>query len=106
MEKRVEKLSKKSNKNFLDYCTGLILCPTKRSCSSIAELFRKSHDKFYRLFEIKHLPNLVEVFLIRLVRNHATFFKGYLLIDDVIICKPFSNAIAGTAWFYYKTSIV
>jgi len=102
MKEIVEKLSKKSNKNFLYYCAGLILCPTERSCSSVGELFKKSHDKFQRLFKIKKLPDIVKLFLIKLVHNQATFFKGYLIIDDVIICKMFSHVIAGTAWFYYK----
>jgi len=103
--KIVALLSKKIKHGFLVYISGLILNPEKKSCAKIASFFGLNHDFLYRFLSTTKL--LIPIFP-RLMFAMANYFaqtkKGYLIVDDTTMSKPFARFIVGI-WDIYNTSL-
>jgi hypothetical protein len=80
------------------YLTALLYDRTSASCVALAEALETvSHDRLTRMLQADWAgQTLLEIAL-------GTLFvwgRGYLIIDDTVIPKPFATAIEGLAWVF------
>jgi putative transposase len=80
------------------YLTALLYYRTSASCVALAEALETvSHDRLTRMLQADWSgQTLLEIAL-------GTLFvwgRGYLIIDDTVIPKPFATAIEGLAWVF------
>lgn len=80
------------------YLTALLYYRTSASCVALAEALETvSHDRLTRLLQSdwsgQRLLDLA-------CRTLFVWERGYLIIDDTVIPKPFAVAIAGLAWVF------
>ncbi|NMB97928.1 MAG: transposase [Clostridiaceae bacterium] len=89
---------------FVAVCTGLILF-NKPTATYISEKRNwVSHDavtRFLRLISINN-NNIIILFIQTL--QSQTDYPGYLIIDDVIIRKPYGKSIFPTSYVYDHTN--
>jgi putative transposase len=80
------------------YLTALLYYRTSASCVALAEaLATISHDRLTRLLQGDWSgQKLLELAL----RTLFVWERGYLIIDDTVIPKPFATAIEGLAWVF------
>jgi putative transposase len=80
------------------YLTALLYYRTSASCVALAEaLATVSHDRLTRLLQRDWSgQTLLELAL----RTLFVWERGYLIIDDTVIPKPFAAAIEGLAWVF------
>jgi hypothetical protein len=80
------------------YLTALLYYRTSANCVALAEaLATVSHDRLTRLLQGDWSgQRLLEL----AVRTLFTWERGYLIIDDTVIPKPFATAIEGLAWVF------
>jgi hypothetical protein len=80
------------------YLTALLYYRTSASCVALAEaLATISHDRLTRLLQGDWSgQRLLELAL----RTLFVWERGYLIIDDTVIPKPFAAAIEGLAWVF------
>ena len=80
------------------YLTALLYYRTSASCVALAEALETiSHDRLTRLLQGDWSgPRLLELAL----RTLFVWERGYLIIDDTVIPKPFAAAIEGLAWVF------
>jgi len=103
MKQLLKNLTKKTTQNFLLYTLGLILNKEKKTCTKIAGIFGISHDRIYRILnKTKMLSKLFPKLQISLIKHFSQNKKGYLIIDDTAILKPFSNWLPGV-WYIFDT---
>jgi Transposase DDE domain len=80
------------------YLTALLYDRTSVSCVALAEALETvSHDRLTRLLQADWSGHT------RLELACRTLFvweRGYLIIDDTVIPKPFATAIEGLAWVF------
>jgi putative transposase len=78
------------------YLTALLYYGTSASCVALAEALQTvSHDRLTRLLQAEWSGHtLLEL----AVRTLFGWQRGYLIIDDTVIPKPFATAIEGLAW--------
>jgi putative transposase len=80
------------------YLTALLYDRTSASCVALAEALQTvSHDRLTRLLRADWSGQRL------LERAFHTLFvweRGYLILDDTVIPKPFATAIEGLAWVY------
>ena len=80
------------------YLTALLYDRTSASCVALAEALQTvSHDRLTRLLRADWSGQRL------LERAFHTLFvweRGYLILDDPVIPKPFATAIDGLAWVY------
>ena len=89
-------LSKKIKHGFLFYTLGLILNPENKSCTKIASFFGLNHDFLYRFLSKTNL--LLPIFpqlMFAMANRFAQEKKGYLIVDDTPMIKPFFRLLAG-----------
>jgi putative transposase len=80
------------------YLTTLLYYRTSASCVALAEALETvSHDRLTRMLQADWSgQTLLEIAL-------GTLFvwgRGYLIVDDTVIPKPFATAIEGLAWVF------
>jgi hypothetical protein len=80
------------------YRTALLYYRTSVSCIALAEALETvSHDRLTRMLQADWSgQTLLEIAL-------GTLFvwgRGYLIIDDTVISKPFATAIEDLAWVF------
>ena len=80
------------------YLTALLYYRTSASCVALAEALETvSHDRLTRLLQGDWSGHrLLELAL----RTLFVWERGYLIIDDTVIPKPFATAIEGLAWVF------
>lgn len=80
------------------YLTALLYYRTSASCVALAEALQTvSHDRLTRLLRADWSgPTLLEL----AVRTLFVRERGYLILDDTVIPKPFATAIESLAWVY------
>jgi hypothetical protein len=76
------------------YLTGLTVLEQKQTQSRIARLIgHVSHDALHRLAE--HLKGHYQQVVVGLLLTLESLTPGYLILDDVLIPKPFARYVAG-----------
>ena len=80
------------------YLTALLYYRTSASCVALAEALQSvSHDRLTRLLQADWSgQRLLEL----TCRTLFVWRRGYLIIDDTVIAKPFATAIESLAWVY------
>jgi len=80
------------------YLTALLSYRTSASCVALAEALETvSHDRLTRMLQADWSGHtLLEL----ACRTLFVWERGYLIIDDTIIPKPFASAIEGLTWVY------
>jgi putative transposase len=80
------------------YLTALLYYRTSTTCVALAEVLRTvSHDRLTRMLQADWSGQR------RLERAFRTLFvweRGYLIIDDTVVPKPFATAMEGLAWVF------
>jgi putative transposase len=80
------------------YLTALLYFRTSSSCVALAEALETvSHDRLTRLLQADWSGHTL---LALTVRTLFGWHRGYLIIDDTVIPKPFATAIDGLAWVF------
>jgi len=96
MKQLFKNFTKISNKRFIQYALGLVLSKEKSSCTKIAKIFGICHDSIYKILsKMGTLLNLFPVLMISVVKYFSKQKKGYLIIDDTAMVKPFSRKLPG-----------
>jgi len=80
------------------YLTALLYYRTSVSCVAFAEALQTvSHDRLTRLLQANWSGHtLLEL----ACRTLFVWERGYLIIDDTVLPKPFATAIQGLAWVF------
>jgi hypothetical protein len=80
------------------YLTALLYYRTSASCVALAEALETvSHDRLTRLLQSDWSGHtLLEL----TCRTLFVWERGYLIIDDTVIPKPYATTIEGLAWVY------
>jgi DDE superfamily endonuclease len=80
------------------YLTALLYYHASASCVALAEALETvSHDRLTRMLQADWSgQTLLEV----ACRTLFVWERGYLMIDDTVIAKPFASAIEGLAWVF------
>ncbi len=80
------------------YLTALLYYRTSGSCVALAEALETvSHDRLTRLLQAKWSgQTLLEL----AVRTLFVWQRGYLILDDTVLAKPFATAMEGLAWVF------
>jgi hypothetical protein len=78
--------------------TALLYYGTSTSCVALAEALQTvSHDRLTRMLQAGWSgQTLLEL----AVRTLFVWERGYLILDDTVIPKPFATAIESLAWVY------
>jgi putative transposase len=80
------------------YLTALLDYRTSATCVAFAEALQTvSHDRLTRLLQADWSG---QTLLALAFRTLFVVERGYLIIDDTVIPKPFATAIEGLAWVY------
>jgi DDE superfamily endonuclease len=80
------------------YLTALLYSRTSSSCVALAEALETvSHDRLTRLLQASWSGHtLLEL----ACRTLFVGQRGYLIIDDTVVPKPFATAMEGLAWVF------
>jgi putative transposase len=80
------------------YLTALLYYRTSGSCVALAEALETvSHDRLTRMLQGDWSG---QTLLERAFHTLFVWERGYLIIDETVIPKPFATAMAGLAWVY------
>jgi putative transposase len=80
------------------YLTALLYYRTSSSCVALAEaLATVSHDRLTRMLQATWSG---QILLESAFRTLFIWERGYLILDDTVIPKPFATAIEGLAWVF------
>jgi putative transposase len=78
--------------------TALLYYRTSASCVALAEAVQAvSHDRLTRMLQADWSGHTL---LESTLRTLFIWERGYLILDDTVIPKPFATAIEGLAWVY------
>jgi hypothetical protein len=94
----------KSKLVFITFCIGIILFNNPTATFIAQKLFWVSHDALTRLLPLVSINNCNIIILFIQGIQSQTAELGYLIIDDVIIRKPFGKSIAPTTYVYDHTN--
>jgi putative transposase len=80
------------------YLTALLYYRTSSSCVALAEALETvSHDRLTRMLQADWSGHTL---LERACRTLFVWERGYLILDDTVIPKPFATAIESLAWVF------
>ena len=80
------------------YLTALLYYRTSGSCVALAETLETvSHDRLTRMLQGDWSGHTL---LDLVVRTLFVCKRGYLILDDTVIPKPFATAMEGLAWVF------
>ena len=80
------------------YLTALLYYRTSASCVALAEaLHMVSHDRLTRMLQADWSGQRLLEHVCRLL---FIWERGYLILDDTVLPKPFATAIEGLAWVF------
>ena len=86
--------------DFTAYCVGLILFYNPTATYIADRLLWDSHDALIRLLPMVSINNNnITILFIQGIQSYITKL-GYLIIDAVIIRKPFGKTITPTSYVY------
>jgi hypothetical protein len=89
---------------FITFCIRIILFDNPTATYVAQKLFWVSHDSITRLLPVISISaNNVIILFIQAIQSQ-TAKLGYLIIDDVIIRKPFGKSIFPTSYVYDHTN--
>ena len=81
------------------YITGLLLLDRRQNGTRIADwLPARAHDALNRLLRVH--PVSTRVLMGRLIQWARGLGEGYLMVDDVVVSKPFSKQSRWVGWTY------
>lgn len=89
---------------FITFCIGIILFNNPTATYIAQKLFWVSHDALTRLLPLVSINNSNIIILFIQSIQSQTADLGYLIIDDVIIRKPFGKSIFPTSYVYDHTN--
>ncbi|NSW92697.1 MAG: transposase, partial [Firmicutes bacterium] len=89
---------------FVALCVGLILFNNPTATYIAQKLSWVSHDAIMRLLPLLSINNNNFIILFIQAIQSQTASLGYLIIDDVIIRKPFGKSIFPTTYVYDNTN--
>jgi putative transposase len=82
------------------YLTALLYYRTSATCTALAEALETvSHDRLTRMLQADWSG---QTLLDLAVRTLFAWQRGYLILDDTVIPKPFAAAIEGLAWVFSR----
>ena len=82
------------------YLTALLYYRTSATCVALAEALQTvSHDRLTRMLQADWSGQRL---LERACRTLFVWERGYLIIDDTVVPKPFATAMEGLAWVYLQ----
>lgn len=97
----LSQVTKKAKNSFVNYIVGLIATSGKKTCTNIAESCSVSHDKIYRTLQsATNSREPISDILIGIVKKLFPKEKGWLVLDDSLIAKPFAKFIEGVCLGY------
>jgi putative transposase len=80
------------------YLTALLYYRTSANCTALAEVLETvSHDRLTRMLQGQWSGHTL---LESACRRLFVWERGYLIIDDTVIPKPFATAMAGLTWVF------
>ena len=80
------------------YLTALLYYGTSATCVALAEALETvSHDRLTRMLQADWSG---QTLLERACRMLFVWERGYLILDDTVIPKPFATAMEGLAWVF------
>jgi hypothetical protein len=80
------------------YLTALLYYRTSASCVALAEALQSvSHDRLTRMLQADWSGHTL---LESACRMLFVWERGYLLLDDTVIAKPFATAMESLAWVF------
>jgi putative transposase len=80
------------------YLTALLYYRTSTSCVALAEALQTvSHDRLTRMLQADWSGHIL---LESTLQTLFIWERGYLILDDTVIPKPFATAIEGLAWVF------
>jgi putative transposase len=80
------------------YLTALLYYRTSASCVALAEALQNvSHDRLTRMLQADWSGQILLESACRLL---FVWERGYLILDDTVIPKPFATAMEGLAWVF------
>jgi putative transposase len=80
------------------YLTALLYYRTSATCVALAEALQTvSHDRLTRMLQADWSGQRL---LESACRTLFVWERGYLIIDDTVVPKPFATAMAGLAWVF------
>jgi putative transposase len=80
------------------YLTAMLYYRTSASCVALAEALQTvSHDRLTRMLQADWSGHTL---LESTLRTLFIWERGYLILDDTVIPKPFATAIEGLAWVF------
>jgi DDE family transposase len=80
------------------YLTALLYYRTSASCVAFAEALQSvSHDRLTRMLQADWSGQRL---LERAIRILFVWERGYLVLDDTVLPKPFATAMEGLAWVF------
>jgi len=91
----VKRISQNVKNKVVQYITGLIVAPKKKSCTEMAKALSISHDFLTRALDDEDLLVCIPYAFIELVKQYSIKKKGWLIIDDTLIAKIFAKSIEG-----------
>jgi hypothetical protein len=89
---------------FVTFCVGIILFDNPTATFIAQKLCWVSHDAITRLLPLVSINNNNIIILFIQFIQSQTACLGYLIIDDVIIRKPFGKSIFPTSYVYDHTN--
>jgi len=89
---------------FVTFCMGIILFNNPTATFIAEKLFWVSHDSLTRLLPLVSIDNNNAIILFIQAIQSQTAKLGWLIIDDVIIRKPFGKSIFPTTYVYDHTN--
>ena len=80
------------------YLTALLYYRTSATCVALAEALQTvSHDRLTRMLQADWSGQRL---LESVFRTLFVWERGYLIIDDTVVPKPFATAMEGLAWVF------
>jgi putative transposase len=80
------------------YLTALLYYRTSATCVALAEVLPTvSHDRLTRMLQANWSG---QTLLDSAFRTLFAWERGYLILDDTVMAKPFATAIEGLAWVF------
>lgn len=103
--KMLDILSKKIKSSFLYYVLGLVLSKEKKVCTKMSETLKVSHDLLQRFLDNEaRICPLFSRLMFAIAGHFSSKKKGWLIIDDTTMSKPFIKLLAG-AYTIYNTAL-
>lgn len=100
IDSSVKNVLKKWNKCCL-FIKGMLSSAKQKTCTGLGKVLGVSHDVLLNILANQYYEEMNHEFLIATVLQHASpHNRGYLIIDDTCIAKPYSRIMEGVGQLY------